>query len=160
MTNTKFELITWSSTFSCGVKVIDDQHKGLIDLVNDLFSHSTGNDVQERNYFDLVIQDLVKYVKNHFSTEEKLMSATKFPGYIEHKKEHEAFILKVVKTVKDYKEGKRYTLASISRFLKDWVLSHIAVMDKKYFEYFKKVASRKADGRLSITSDDVALFNM
>jgi hypothetical protein len=31
-------------------------------------------------------------------------------------------------------------------------------MDKQYFEYFKKLASRKADGTLSINSDDVALF--
>jgi len=149
------ELITWSDKFSCGVKLIDDQHKTLVELVNEMFNHVTGNDLQEHNYFNRVINDAVAYVKTHFATEEKLMLATKFDGYTEHKKEHETFILAVVENIKDYEAGKRLTLSTFTRFLKDWVLSHIALMDKKYFEYFKKVASRKADGKLSINSEDV-----
>ena len=153
--DTKQELITWSNRLSCGIKLIDDQHKELVELVNEMFNHVTGNDLQEKNYFNRVINDAVSYVKTHFATEEKLMLATKFDGYEEHKKEHESFILAVVENIKDYEAGKRLTLSSFTRFLKDWVLSHIALMDKKYFEYFKKVASRKADGKLSITSDDI-----
>jgi hemerythrin len=153
------ELLKWSNTFSCGIKLIDDQHKGLIDLVNDLYSHVTGNEVQEKNYFNLVIQEAVKYVKVHFATEEKLMIATKFPGYDEHKMAHDDFVRAVVQNVKDYQDGKRLTLSTFTRFLKDWALSHIAVMDKLYFEYFKKLASRKASGKLTINSNDVALFS-
>ena len=149
------ELISWSNKFSCGIKLIDDQHKGLVMLVNEMFNHVTGNELQEHDYFNRVINDAVSYVKVHFATEEKLMLATKFDGYAEHKKEHDSFVLAVVENIKDYEAGKRLTLSSFTRFLKDWVLSHIALMDKKYFEYFKKVATRKADGKLSITSADV-----
>jgi len=152
------DLITWSDKFSCGIKLIDDQHKELVELVNEMFNHVTGNDLQEKNYFNRVINDAVAYVKTHFATEEKLMLATKFDGYAEHKKEHESFILAVVENIKDYEAGKRLTLSTFTRFLKDWVLSHIALMDKKYFEYFKKVATRKADGKLSISADDVRNF--
>ena len=152
----KNELITWSDKFSCGIKLIDDQHKELVALVNEMFNHVTGNDLQEHNYFNRVINDAVSYVKTHFATEEKLMLATKFDGYAEHKKEHDTFVLAVVENINDYKAGKRLTLSSFTRFLKDWVLSHIALVDKKYFEYFKKVATRKEDGRLSISSEDIA----
>jgi len=151
----KNDLITWSDKFSSGIKLIDDQHKGLVELVNEMFNHVTGNDLQEHNYFNRVINDAVSYVKTHFATEEKLMIATKFEGYAEHKKEHDSFVLAVVENIKDYEAGKRLTLSSFTRFLKDWVLSHIALMDKKYFDYFKRVASRKADGKLSITAEDV-----
>jgi len=149
------DLITWSDKLSSGIKLIDDQHKELVELVNEMFNHVTGNDLQEHNYFNRVINDAVSYVKTHFTTEEKLMLATKFDGYAEHKKEHETFILAVVENIKDYEAGKRLTLSTFTRFLKDWVLSHIALMDKKYFEYFKKVATRKADGKLSINSEDI-----
>jgi len=149
------DLITWTDKFSCGIKLIDDQHKELVDLVNEMFNHVTGNELQEKNYFNRVINDAVSYVKTHFATEEKLMIATKFEGYAEHKKEHDSFVLAVVENIKDYEAGKRLTLSTFTRFLKDWVLSHIALMDKKYFDYFKKVASRKADGRLSISMEDV-----
>jgi len=152
----KTELITWSNKFACGIKLIDDQHKELVELVNEMFNHVTGNDLQEHNYFNRVINDAVSYVKTHFATEEKLMLATKFDGYAEHKKEHDTFVLAVVENINDYKAGKRLTLSSFTRFLKDWVLSHIALVDKKYFDYFKKVATRKEDGRLSISSEDVA----
>jgi len=149
------ELITWSDKFSCGIRLIDDQHKELIALVNEMFNHVTGNDIQEYNYFNRVIREAIIYVKTHFSTEEKLMLATKFEGYEEHKREHDNFVLKILEKIRDYQAGNRLTLSTFTRFLKDWILSHIALMDKQYFEYFRKIATRKANGKLSITSDDV-----
>jgi len=155
MAKEQLELIAWSDRLSCGLKIIDDQHKGLVDLVNEMFNHVTGNGLQEKDYFNRVIQEAVKYVKLHFATEEKIMIATKFAGYAEHKKEHEKFVLAVVNNIKDFEAGKRLTLSSFARFLKEWILSHIAMMDKQYFEYFKKIATRKADGSLSISAADI-----
>jgi hemerythrin len=149
------EIITWSNSLSCGVKIIDDQHKGLVDLVNEMFNHVTGYQVQELDYFNRVVQEMVNYVKVHFATEEKIMLATKYPGYAEHKKEHDSFVLVVVDNIKDYQAGKRLTLSTFTKYLKEWVLSHIAVMDKGYFEYFKKIATRKEDGTLSIAAADI-----
>jgi hemerythrin len=155
MVANKEEHVTWSPSYSMGIKIIDDQHKGLLDFVNDLFNHSTGDEAAERFYFTEVIQQAVQYVKNHFQTEEKLMIATKFPGYAEHKKVHDEFTLTVIKSVKDFESGKRLVLEKFARFLKDWVLTHVAVMDVQYAHYFKKIATRKSDGKLSITSSDV-----
>jgi hemerythrin len=151
----KEEHVIWSNRYSMGIKLIDDQHKGLLEFVNELFNNSTGDEEAERAYFKKVISQAVDYVKVHFATEEKYMIATKFPGYQAHKKTHEKFVLKVVETVKDFEAGKRLVLVSFTRFLKDWVLSHVAVEDVKYSEYFKKIATRKSDGKLSITAEDI-----
>jgi hemerythrin len=156
-TNIKSELITWSSTFSVGIKIIDDQLKGLLNLVNDLFNHVTGNEAEEQAYFAKVIQQAVQYVKVHFMTEEKIMIHTKFPGYAEHKKAHDAFVLAVVDNVKNFRSAsKKLALMDFTKFLKEWILTHIAIMDKQYFNYFKQIATRKADGKLSIDQSDVA----
>jgi hemerythrin len=138
-----------------GVKLIDDQHKGLMDIVNDLFNHSTGKEWEERAYFKEVIDKAVQYIKMHFQAEEKLMVNTNFPGYTEHKKAHDDFTLMVLKSVKDFESGKRLVLEKFAYFLKDWTLTHIAVVDKQYADYFKQIATRKADGKLSITKDDI-----
>ena len=151
------ELITWNSTFSCGIKLIDDQHRVLVGLVNDMFNHVSGNDEQEDAYFDKVIKEVVTYIKVHFATEEKIMLYTRFAGYAEHKKEHDNFVLAVIKNIQSYIAKERFTLLSFTKFLKDWILSHIAIMDKQYFEYIKKIATRKIDGKMSITSADVRL---
>jgi len=147
--------VEWSDSYSMGVKLIDDQHKGLLDFVNDLFNHATGKEDEERAYFSEVIQQAVQYIKIHFQAEEKLMIGTKFPGYAEHKKVHDEFTLTVVKSVKDYESGKRLVLEKFAYFLKDWVLTHVAVMDRQYADYFRKIATRKADGKLSITKEDI-----
>jgi hemerythrin len=138
-----------------GVKQLDDQHKGLLDFVNDLFNHASGNEAEERAYFQSVIQQAVQYVKDHFATEERLMVSTKFPGYTAHKKIHDEFTLTVIKSVQDFQTGKRLVLEKFAYFLKDWILSHVAVMDRQYSEYFHKIATRKADGKLSITTSDI-----
>ena len=150
------ELITWSSTFLCGIKLIDDQHKGLVALINDMFKHVTGDPAQEHKYFSNIIHELIKYIKIHFATEEKILIATKFSGFSKHKREHDFFIYTVMEKVNEYNTKKYVNLSTFTKFLKDWVLSHIAIMDKQYFEYLKIMASRKANGALSITRADVA----
>ena len=152
------DYVTWSNSYSMGIKEIDDQHKGLLGFVNDLHNHATGNEKEEREYFKEVIQQAVEYVKTHFATEENYMVAAKFPGYTEHKREHDLFVRTIVKTVNDYQAGKRLTLTYLARFLKDWILSHVAVEDVQYARYFRSIATRKADGKLSITNADIKLL--
>ena len=148
--------VEWSDSYSMGIKIIDDQHKGLLKFVNDLFNHSTGNEEEERAYFTEVIHQAVQYIKDHFATEEKFMIATNFSGYAAHKKAHDEFTLTVVKSVREFEAGKRLVLEKLAHFLKDWVLKHVAVMDTQYAAYFRKIATRKADGKLSITKADIA----
>ena len=152
----KSEIVQWSPTFACGIRIIDEQHKTLIDMVNGLFNHVTGDPTSERLYFQKVIHQAVDYVKVHFATEEKIMIQTKFQGYSEHKKAHEAFVLNVVECVRDFEAGKSFTLLNFAKFLKEWILTHIAIMDKQYFTHLKKIATRKGDGKLTITNADVA----
>ena len=149
------ELITWSNTFACGIKLIDDQHRHLVNLVNEMHRHVTGDPEEEQEYFNKVVHETEKYVKIHFATEEKIMIAANFSGYAEHKMAHDKFIITVKKYISDFSTGKRLSLYSYTQFLKDWVLSHIAVMDKQYFVYFKHVATNKNIEKLNITLKDI-----
>jgi hemerythrin len=83
------------------------------------------------------------------------MLATKYSGYSSHKLEHDKFILQVVELVKTFNETQKIDLFATTKFLKDWILSHIAITDKQMFAYFRKIATKKSDGRLSITKSDV-----
>jgi hemerythrin len=143
------ELITWSKTFACGIKLIDDQHKEFVDLVNEMFNHATGDGEEEHIYFSKVIQKAIHYIKVHFATEEKIMRAIQYPDYAEHKKCHDFFTLEVLDNIRAYEGQKHHTLYAFTKFLKDWVLSHIAVMDKQYFLYIKQMLTQKANGGLT-----------
>jgi hemerythrin len=149
------DMVAWSPTYSVGVALIDNQHKGLLKLTNDLYNHCIGDPESEREYFKSVIHEAVNYVKIHFATEEKIMLRTAFPGYVEHKKEHDSFVLSILEHVKNYDEHKTMTLIAFTHYLKNWILTHIAVSDKQYFMYFKHIATRKNDGTLSISQADI-----
>ena len=135
------ELISWSDRLSCGIDLIDEQHKGLVALVNEMYNHVTGNEIQEYEYFNKVIQEAINYAKTHFATEEKLMLEAKLPGYAKHKRAHGLFILTVIDNIDHYKTGKRFNLFSFTKFLKDWVLSHIALVDKQCFANLKTLTA-------------------
>ena len=149
-------LITWSSTYSVGIKIIDEQHKELFNVVNDMYNHDINDEEAERAYFQDIIRQTVNYVKRHFATEEQIMRAAKFQGYPEHKKAHDSFTLSLVDIIRDFEAGKKITLTFFTRFIKDWILSHIAIMDKQYFEYFIKNAALKDSGNLGIAQEDIA----
>jgi len=149
------ELVSWSNTLTCGIKLIDDQHKELLYITNELFNHCVGNEDEEREYFKKVIGHAVSYTKVHFATEEKIMLATQFDGYTAHKHEHDIFIIAIVDLVKKFNTTHKVSLLEFTRFLKNWILEHIAISDKQYFEHFKKIASRKPDGKLTISRTDI-----
>ena len=153
----KTNVITWSSTYSVGVPLIDKQHKGLIKLTNDLYNHCVEDAESERMYFKQVIKSAVEYIKVHFSTEEKLMLNTAFPGYAEHKRQHETFVLNVLEQVKASEETRVISLLNFTHFLKDWILTHIAISDKQYFEYFKKISSMKSDGNFDFSNANITI---
>ena len=131
----KKEYVQWSDAYSTGISMIDEQHKGLFDLINDLFNHVTGNKAEEQTYFQEVIQQAVQYVKFHFTTEEKYLTTIGFPGYAEHKKAHEQFVLTIITTIKEFEKGNTLTLENFANFLKDWLLSHIVKMDLQYSKF-------------------------
>lgn len=153
--DTKVEHVEWSNIYSTGIKLVDGQHKWLFNFVNALLNHSTGDEAEERIYFQRVIQRAVQYVQVHFETEEKYMIATNFSGYAEHKEAHDTFVQTIIKSVNGFKAGKKLVLENFASFLKDWLLSHVIKMDKQYSEYFKKIAVRKEDGTLSIKFADI-----
>ena len=139
MENARSELISWSKTFSCGIKLIDEQHKILINLINDMFLHVTGSEKEEKDYLFDIVHIITDYIKIHFATEEKLMLSAKYDGYLKHKKTHDAFVLDFIDTVNEYLLGNKMTLFSLTKYLKDWVFSHFAVMDKNYFKYYREI---------------------
>ena len=135
-------IVTWSSSYSVGVKTIDDQHKKLIKLTNKLFaSCMAGNErvrlfkYSSNSIFLKVIHEAVDYVSYHFGAEEKIMEKVNYPEYMMHKQEHSSFVHEILGKVDEFKAGKNNAPLSFVHYLKDWVLQHIAVSDKKLGTY-------------------------
>jgi hemerythrin len=128
-------LVEWDDRYSMNIQFIDDQHKELINLTNALYKGCLGGDETARSYFMETIRGTVDYVKYHFSAEEKMMESIHFPDLVQHKKEHESFVKKILADVERFQGGKKFVPNEFVRYLKDWILTHIAIEDKKYSDY-------------------------
>jgi len=136
--NIRSKLITWSPSYSVGIKIIDDQHKELFKLVNEMYNHIAGNVESERIYFKNIIQRTIEHIRVNFATEEKILLVTKFPNFLEHKSAHESFILTLIGNMKDVENGKKINITAFTHFLRDWILTHIAIMDRQDFDLLRK----------------------
>ena len=126
-------LITWSQDMSVGVQEMDFQHKGLIEIINQLGdAMSQGKGAQE---VGKIIDKMITYAQRHFGAEERLMSANAYPQLARQKAEHEAFLTKANDFKKDFMAGKIAITLPISSYLKTWWTGHIQVEDKQYGPY-------------------------
>ncbi|MDR1025461.1 MAG: bacteriohemerythrin [Treponema sp.] len=141
----KKQIVEWHDSYSVGIRLVDEQHKELINLTNRLHEASVQGWDKSKVAFMSAIRGMVDYVGYHFSTEEKIMERVNYPDYKVHKKEHSDFVKEVLRQVQDFQADQKVSANDLVLFLKDWVLAHIAVCDKKMGMYLIKL---KREGAL------------
>ena len=127
-------LIQWSSAVSVNVKKFDDQHKKLVDLVNQL--HDAMKVGQGSAVLGVVLQSLISYTGTHFADEEQMMKAHAYPDFAKHKAEHDKLVSQVLELQGKFQNGTAMITMNVLTFLKDWLVTHIQGEDKKYGVFF------------------------
>ncbi len=128
----------WDDSLETGNIAIDEQHKSLINAINELLeacSHGKGR-VEVQKTLDF----LRDYVIKHFNDEEKLQLKSKYPEYSTHKKMHEDFKKDVSAIVSEYEStGATIPLvAKVNSSIANWLIKHIKTMDKHFVQYIIK----------------------
>ncbi len=125
-------IMEWGQTLSVKVKKFDDQHKKLVDLINQLYDAMKAG--QGNATLGDVLQSLISYTATHFKDEEQVMQTNGYPDLARHKSEHEKLVKQVLDLQKKFQEqatGGVLTMTVLS-FLKEWLVKHIQGEDKKY----------------------------
>jgi hemerythrin len=123
-------LINWSDSYSVKVKQFDDQHKKLISMVNEL--HDSMKIGKGKEILGKILTGLVQYTELHFRNEEQLMKQHGYPGYENHKKEHNMLVVQVSDLHKQHQQGNTPITQNVLLFLKEWLNNHIQGEDRNY----------------------------
>ena len=124
------ELFPWAPAYSVGIELIDQQHKNLVTIVNELHQlMATGT---ARSQLGKVLAKLIKYTQNHFQTEENLMRTHQYPQYAAHKAEHDHLTQTVLDFQGKFQRNEIGLTIEVMDFLKDWLAKHILGADKAY----------------------------
>lgn len=122
-------LFAWRDDLSVGSTLIDNDHRHIITLVNQLFGameQGKGKDVLVK-----LLDDLIGFTEIHFKREEEIMQRIQYAELSSHKQNHD----KLFKAVQDLREkfidGKSMLSIEVSKFLRDWAIKHIIRDDKR-----------------------------
>lgn len=128
-------LIQWSDTYSVGNITFDAHHQTLVGLINKL--HDAMLQGKARQEMSTILTELENYTKYHFAAEEKMLAASGFPTLAQHKVQHREFEAKIAQYQQDLAKGQMGIGTQVAPYLKDWLMKHIQVEDKKYGPYLK-----------------------
>jgi hemerythrin len=130
--------IEWDNSLSIGVKLIDEQHKMLIQRLSDLSRaiEMTQGEVKIATTLDF----MVDYTDFHFTAEEKHMAEQNYQGLEYQKQQHAEFKSLLKQLVDDFEEeGPTKALStSINIFLLNWLTKHIKGVDHKFGEFLNE----------------------
>ncbi len=129
-------LIDWNDTYSVDVTEIDQQHKKLVSIINEL--NTAMKERKAAETMGKTIDELIDYTVTHFIVEEKYFDKFNYPETVSHKKEHDDFINKIKDVKKSFDKGSLMLSIDIMNFLKDWLINHIQGTDKKYSSFFNE----------------------
>jgi hemerythrin-like metal-binding protein len=123
-------LMNWSDSLSVGVKSIDEQHKGLLQAVNDL--HAAMVKGQVKMVTGPLLKSLAKYTKDHFTAEEAMLRRASYPGLSAHHAKHVDLNRQVEQYIQRFERGEISINVHLLDFLRDWLVNHIQKDDRDY----------------------------
>jgi hemerythrin len=127
-------LFEWDKSYELGIEEIDNQHKGLVKLINEL--HQSMLELRTQEIMAKTLADLLEYTIYHFEAEEELMSLISYDNITNHKLQHQKFLREITTFKNDYKAGKKSISMSLLSYLKDWLIHHIQKSDKEFSDNF------------------------
>lgn len=133
-------LISWKDVYATGIVALDNEHRELVEQINQL-----GEAIRDRSGGE-VLQDVLavldQYTGHHFSHEERLMQEYGFPGLDEHRQIHQQLRAKVKEIKQDSDTAPELVAQELYKLLRRWLLEHIVEIDKKYGPYLESRGGR------------------
>lgn len=127
--------LRWNQSLSVGISSIDDQHKTLVNLINELYSHMQSG--SEKEATAATLDQLIQYTANHFKYEEENFDRHNYPDTKQHKEIHKKLVARVLQFQEEFNQGKADVSVELMDFLKDWLINHIKKVDKQYGPYLQ-----------------------
>lgn len=119
--------VPWDDSLSVGIDIIDEHHRYLFDLINDLFDvveHKRGARQVAR-----LIKALDAYAKVHFRAEEQMMTHYAYDGISRQLHQHLAFESKIGEFYEEMHANPLVAQFDVLTYLRDWLIHHIRVED-------------------------------
>ena len=128
--------LDWNESFRIGVERIDEQHRKLFALRNQLLDCCCRENSVHAEDFHRILSELFEYTRYHFEAEEEFMQAIAYPKLDAHHKCHDQFIDNLVNFSLDAANSTK-THREVLDFLTVWLINHVLKSDMDIRRYIE-----------------------
>lgn len=129
----------WNTySLNLGIYEIDVQHLWLIKIIVELeLGSKIDNNRLRDDIFFKASQEILRYIREHFSAEEMILKRFNFTENTKHFKQHRNFIDIFNNRLQQKKDGFYIAHYGLVSDMKEWLISHVAIEDRMFSIYFK-----------------------
>ena len=127
--------IVWKAGYDLGISIIDEQHRGVVTIINSLYYGIQNNYIEDM--LVPIIDMIHDYTKIHFQIEEDFLEKCHFPDLASHRALHDDLIAKLA--VIGNKSMLNQDPGQFLEFLKKWWINHIRIEDHTFRDYILRI---------------------
>ncbi len=137
MTTTQLQpFLTWTPAISVGNDELDEHHKHMVDIVNQI--HRAVVTQADPETLSEIVNELMDYANYHFGAEEALFTNTNYPLEAEHIEDHLAFRERMSEIRDLIAVGAEGASGQLLDALYLWWTNHITKFDIEYAPFVKQ----------------------
>lgn len=122
-------LLQWKSEYSVGIASMDDEHREMIDLINDVYAKlGTSSDPDA---IEDCLENIFNTISLHFALEERIMRENSYFEYEEHKEDHEDLLDEIRDLMDEFIANQDAGGRLLKKRLSDWFARHFATFDAR-----------------------------
>lgn len=122
----------WSEECSVDIPELDAQHRHLLELLSEIVKNAPSG---ESGGLGPALKELNRYAERHLQREELVLRVRGYPGYAEHKAEHDVYRTKLASL--QAHSDRRDIGIRVVNFLTEWWRFHILTSDQQYARFFR-----------------------
>jgi hemerythrin len=128
------EILSWDDTLSVGIAPIDNEHRLICAMINDLQKVAGACPGVQVQILDQHLSELLSAIRQHFASEERLLLEAAFPEHAAHQQLHRLLEARL----EHFRiTGTLVVNVALVDFLRQWFLEHLQIEDQKYAEFLK-----------------------
>ena len=129
-------LARFDESIMTGNKMIDEQHRELIEKINQLVQSCEQG--REKIKAIKMLHYLADYADLHFNEEEALQERIQYPGLLEHRQKHEDFrrsVSELFEMLEEEEGPSEKFVEAVHRNVTEWLYGHIKGFDVSVASY-------------------------
>ncbi len=133
----------WRDDWMLGCKVLDEQHLGLAERMNELYlflTKSRSQSPRNPDQLDRLLSAICEETRRHFQEEEALMESHDYPGLAAHHREHVMLLAEMQECLREVEARSRLFTVENLRALKVWQIDHVLNSDREFADFLNSCA--------------------